>query len=48
MKISRIDVYGFDYTLAGGPLTLSGGRTVSAEHSTLVKISTDVLTPEYG
>ena len=41
MKITRIDVYGFDYTLAGGPLTLSGGRTVSAEHSTLVKVSTD-------
>ena len=23
MKITRIDVYGFTYTLAGGPLTLS-------------------------
>lgn len=41
MKITRIDVYGFSYTLAGGPLTLSGGRTVGAEHSTLVKLSTD-------
>lgn len=41
MRITRIDVYGFSYTLAGGPLTLSGGRTVGAEHSTLVKISTD-------
>ena len=41
VKISRIDVYRFRYTLAGGPLTLSGGRTVSAEDSTLVKISTD-------
>ena len=41
MKISRIDVFGFDYTIPGGTLTLSGGRTVSAEHATLVKISTD-------
>ena len=41
MRISRIDVYRFRYTLAGGPLTLSGGRTVSAEDSTLVKVSTD-------
>ena len=41
MKISRIDVYRFRYTLRGGPLTLSGGRTVGAEDSTLVKISTD-------
>ena len=41
MKISRIDVYSFTYTLAGGPLTLSGGRTVGTEDSTLVKISTD-------
>jgi L-alanine-DL-glutamate epimerase-like enolase superfamily enzyme len=41
VKISRIDVFGFDYTIPGGSLTLSGGRKVSAEHSTLVKISTD-------
>ena len=41
MKITRIDVHRFRYTLAGGPLTLSGGRTVEAEDSTLVKISTD-------
>ena len=41
MKISRIDVYHFAYTIPGGTLTLSGGRTISAEHSTLVKISTD-------
>jgi L-alanine-DL-glutamate epimerase-like enolase superfamily enzyme len=41
VKISRIDVYRFRYTLRGGPLTLSGGRTVGAEDSTLVKISTD-------
>ena len=41
MKITRIDVYRFRYTLAGGPLTLSGGRTVAAEDSTLVRISTD-------
>jgi L-alanine-DL-glutamate epimerase-like enolase superfamily enzyme len=41
VKISRIDVYRFEYTLAGGPLTLSGGRTVGTEDSTLVKISTD-------
>lgn len=41
MKITRIDVFAFDYTIAGGPLTLSGGRTVATEPSTLVKISTD-------
>lgn len=41
MKITRIDVYSFTYTLAGGPLTLSGGRTVGTEDATLVKISTD-------
>jgi L-alanine-DL-glutamate epimerase-like enolase superfamily enzyme len=41
VKITRIDVYGFTYTLAGGPLTLSGGRTVGTEDSTLVKVSTD-------
>ena len=39
MKISRIDVYHFRYTLRGGPLTLSGGRTVSTEDSTLVKLA---------
>jgi L-alanine-DL-glutamate epimerase-like enolase superfamily enzyme len=41
VKIARIDVYRFRYTIAGGPLTLSGGRTVEAEDSTLVKIGTD-------
>ena len=41
MKITHIDVYSFTYTLAGGPLTLSGGRTVGTEDTTLVKISTD-------
>src|SRR5262249_28359470 len=41
VKISRIDVYHFAYTIPGGSITLSGGRKVTAEHSTLVKISTD-------
>ena len=41
MKITRIDVFGFNYTIPGGTLTLSGGRTVSAEHATLVKITTN-------
>ena len=41
MKISRIDVYHFAYTIPGGSITLSGGRKVTSEHSTLVKISTD-------
>ena len=41
MQISRVDVYHFRYTLRGGPLTLSGGRTVAAEDSTLVKLTTD-------
>jgi L-alanine-DL-glutamate epimerase-like enolase superfamily enzyme len=41
VKISRIDVFGFNYTLPGGSITLSGGRKVTAEYATLVKISTD-------
>jgi cis-L-3-hydroxyproline dehydratase len=41
VKIARIDVFGFDYTIPGGTLTLSGGRTVSAENATLVKITTN-------
>src|SRR5262249_47397469 len=39
--IARIDVFGFNYTIPGGSLTLSGGRKVTSEQSTLVKISTD-------
>ena len=41
MQITRIDVFQFHYTFAHGPMALSGGRTVSSQDSTLVKISTD-------
>ncbi len=41
MKITRIDVYRFEYTIVGGGVTLSGGRAARTQDSTLVKISTD-------
>jgi L-alanine-DL-glutamate epimerase-like enolase superfamily enzyme len=41
MRITRIDVYQFTYTLARGTLTLSGGRVSRGQDSTIVKVSTD-------
>ena len=41
MKITRIDVFRFEYTAIGGGLTLSGGRVARTQDSTIVKVSTD-------
>lgn len=41
MKITRIDVFRFEYTTVGGGLTLSGGRVARSQDSTIVKVSTD-------
>lgn len=41
MKITRIDVFRFEYTTIGGGVTLSGGRTARTLDSTIVKVSTD-------
>jgi L-alanine-DL-glutamate epimerase-like enolase superfamily enzyme len=40
MKITRIDVFRFEYTVRGD-LTLSGGRTARSLDSTIVRVSTD-------
>ncbi len=41
MKITRIDVFRFEYTTVGSGLTLSGGRVARSQDSTIVKVSTD-------
>src|SRR5436189_844517 len=41
MQITRVDVYRFEYTAVGGGLTLSGGRVMRTQDSTIVKLSTD-------
>jgi len=41
MKITRIDVFRFEYTTVGGSLVLSGGRVARGQDSTIVKVSTD-------
>ena len=41
MKITRIDVFRFEYTTVGGGLVLSGGRVARSQDSTIVKVSTD-------
>jgi cis-L-3-hydroxyproline dehydratase len=41
MQISRIDVYGFPYSIVGGSFGLSGGRVMRSMDSTIVKLSTD-------
>jgi cis-L-3-hydroxyproline dehydratase len=41
MKITRIDVFQFEYSVVGGGLTLSGGRVARSQDSTIVKVSTD-------
>src|SRR4051812_37834158 len=41
MEITRIDVYGFSYSIAGGSFGLSGGRIMRSMDSTIVKLTTD-------
>ncbi len=48
MKITRIDVFGFRYTVAGGAFALSGGRVMRSLDSTLVKVSTEAGLAGWG
>lgn len=48
MKIRRISAYQVDLPLAEGPYNWSGGNTVSAFDSTLVRIDTDTGLSGYG
>lgn len=41
MKIVQLDVYGYDLTYRHGSYVMSGGRTVAALPSTVVRITTD-------
>jgi cis-L-3-hydroxyproline dehydratase len=41
MRIARIDIYGHELTYAGGTFVMSRERTVAAESSTLVRVTTD-------
>jgi cis-L-3-hydroxyproline dehydratase len=41
MRIARIDVYQFTYTLAAGTFAMSGGKTATTQDATIVKITTD-------
>lgn len=41
MRIARIDVFAHELSYAGGAFELSGGRTMTAESSTLVRVTTD-------
>ena len=41
MRIARIDVFAHELSYAGGAFELSGGRTMVAESSTLVRVTTD-------
>ena len=41
MRIARIDVFAHELTYAGGEFEMSGGRTMAAESSTLVRVTTD-------
>ena len=41
MRIAQIEVFGYELTYAGGAFTMSQGRTVGAQSSTLVRITTD-------
>jgi len=46
MKIVALEVYQKTYHLQAGPFVMSGGRVVSEQHSTLVRLEAD--TGEYG
>jgi cis-L-3-hydroxyproline dehydratase len=41
VKITRVDVYGYDLTYTGGSFELSAGRIVESLPSTVVRITTD-------
>src|SRR5258708_12314809 len=41
VKIARVDVYAFRYTLAEGPFVMSGGKVATAQDSTIVRLVTD-------
>ncbi len=41
MRLVRIDVFKFTYSLARGSFTLSGGRVATTQDSTIVKLTTD-------
>jgi len=41
MVINRVDVYGFELTYVHGTYVMSGGRTIGALASTIVRVSTD-------
>lgn len=41
MRIVRVDVYRFTYSLARGTFAMSGGRTATTQDSTIVKVTTD-------
>ena len=41
MRIRQIDVFGYDLHYVHGDYVMSGGRTISALPSTVVKVSTD-------
>src|SRR5450755_5138617 len=41
MRIAQIDIYGHELTYAGGTFVMSRERTVAAESSTLVRVTTD-------
>jgi len=41
MKITRIDVFKFTYSIVGGSFSMSGGKRAESQDSTIVKMSTD-------
>jgi L-alanine-DL-glutamate epimerase-like enolase superfamily enzyme len=41
MRISRVDVYGYDLTYVHGTYVMSGGRAIDSLPSTVVRITTD-------
>jgi len=41
VKITRVDVFQFQYSIVGGSFSMSGGKRAESQDSTLVKIATD-------
>ena len=48
MRITRVEVYGYDLTYAHGEYVMSSGRSARAQASTLVRIITDVGLEGWG